>query len=58
MRKLVVELYRVQFPPAKTLELIQQKGIATGEREGAVLVDQTKPVAGELSPFGRVLLLG
>lgn len=57
MKKLIVEIYRVRFDAAKTLELIQEKDIAMGAMEGAVLLDPTKPAEGPLGQFGRVLFL-
>jgi hypothetical protein len=57
-RKILVELYRVQFDVGKTLALIQEKGIASPDMEGMLLIDTTKPADGDLGQFGRVVLLG
>lgn len=56
-RKVLVEFYRVNFSAGKTLDLIQEKGIATGAMEATVLVDPTKPVDSALGQFGRVVML-
>jgi hypothetical protein len=56
-KRLGVELYRVQLNPAKTLQLIQEKGIQNPEIEGEVLIDPTKPADGDLGQYGRIVLL-
>lgn len=55
--KVLVELYRVQFDPVKTLALIQDKGIHVADMSAAVLIDTTKPADQTLGQYGRVVLL-
>lgn len=55
--KMRIDLYKVQFDAAKTLNLLQAKGISTPEMEGMLLTDLDKEADPVLGQFGRVMFL-
>lgn len=55
-KEVVIDLYRVAVNPAKDLSVIGTD-LMKFELSGQVLADLTKPAAGELGQFGRIVLL-
>lgn len=55
-REVVIDLYRVAINPAKDLSVISNE-LMKFELSGQVLADLTKPAAGQLGQFGRIVLL-
>lgn len=52
----MIDLYRVAINPAKDLSVIGTD-LMKFELSGQVLADLTKPAAGALGQFGRIVLL-
>ncbi len=55
-REVVIDLYRVAINPAKELSVITND-LLKFDLSGQVLADLTKPAAGPLGQFGRIVLL-
>lgn len=55
-KEVVIDLYRVAINPAKDLSVIGTE-LMKFELSGQVLADLTKPAAGALGQFGRIVLL-
>lgn len=52
----MIDLYRVAINPAKDLSVIGTE-LMKFELSGQVLADLTKPAAGSLGQFGRIVLM-